>query len=366
MINRSLVKKLTEELKKQNVDAILVAPGGDLRFLLGHTPILCERFQGMFIKSDGTVFYVCNALYEDEMSDLMEGEPIYSWHDANGFESLIKTLFEKYDLNGKVIAFNGNVRAFNLIKMLDVVNFTPVNGKDFVELLRIIKTGEELDNLRKAALIADKAFEAVVKEIRPGMSEKDVENIIKRVCGENGGENAGGIVAVDEHAALPHYFGKDGKVKENSVVLMDFGCTYKGMWSDTTRTIIMGKATDRQKYIYNLVLKANLAGEAAAKNGAWIPDCDAAARKVVEEEGLGKYFNHRLGHGIGYAPHEAPYIHGDYKMHLEAGMAFSCEPGIYIKDEIGVRIEDIVIINLEGETEILNKSTKELIEVPVK
>ena len=125
----------------------------------------------------------------------------------------------------------------------------------------------------------------------------------------------------------------------------------------------VGKATEREKYLYNLVLQANLAGEAAAVNGAYIPDVDAAARKVIEDAGYGRNFNHRLGHGIGYAGHEAPYIHGDYHMHLAPGMAFSCEPGIYIKDEIGIRIEDVVIINEEGETEVLNKCTKELIEI---
>ena len=115
--------------------------------------------------------------------------------------------------------------------------------------------------------------------------------------------------------------------------------------------------------IYTIVLQANLAGEAAAVNGAWIPDVDAAARKVIEDAGYGYEFNHRLGHGIGYAGHEAPYIHGDYKMNLAPGMAFSCEPGIYIRGEIGIRIEDVVIINEKGETEVLNKCTKELIEI---
>ena len=363
MINKELIKKLAGQLRDDGVDAIVVAPGGDLRFLLGHSPHLCERFQGMFIKSDETLFYFCNTLYEDEFIGQMDGEPIYSWHDRDGFETKAKEVFEKYDLVGKKIAFNGNVRAFNLIKLRDAIEFTPVNGKDYIELTRIIKTHEELDNLREASRIADLAFEGVIKFIRPGVTEKEIEDEIKRICAENGGENAGGIVAVDEHAALPHYFGKSGVVKEHSIVLMDYGCTYKGMWSDTTRTVVVGKATEREKYIYNLVLKANLAGEAADKNGAWIPDCDAAARKVIEDEGLGKYFNHRLGHGIGYAGHEAPYIHGDYKMHLAPGMAFSCEPGIYIKDEIGVRIEDVVIINEKGETEILNKTTKELIEI---
>ncbi len=365
MVNKELFGKLAEMMRANDVEAVVVAPGNDLRFLLGGSVLLCERFQGLFIKSDASAFYYCNALYVDEISDLLGDVPVYGWHDSDGFEDGAKKLFEKYGLVGKKIAFNGNVRAFNLIKLMEAVDFTPVNGKDYLELVRIIKTPEEMENLREASRIADLAFEGVLKFIKPGVTEKEIEDEIKRICHENGGENAGGIVAVDEHAALPHYFGNTGVVKDHSLVLMDYGCTYKGMWSDTTRTVSVGKATEREKYIYDLVLKANLAGEAADVNGAWIPDCDAAARKVIEDAGLGKYFNHRLGHGIGYAGHEAPYIHGDYKMHLGPGMAFSCEPGIYIKDEIGVRIEDLVLINEKGETEILNKTTKELIELPV-
>ena len=144
---------------------------------------------------------------------------------------------------------------------------------------------------------------------------------------------------------------------------MDFSCTVGGMYSDITRTVFVGKATEREKQIYNLVLEANLAGEAAAVNGAYVPDVDAACRKVISDGGFGEYFLHRMGHGIGYSVHEEPYIHGDNKIYLAPGMCFSCEPGIYIKGEIGIRIEDLVLINEKGETEILNKCTKELIEI---
>ena len=108
-------------------------------------------------------------------------------------------------------------------------------------------------------------------------------------------------------------------------------------------------------------LEANLAGEKAAVEGAFIPDVENASRSIIEEKGFGKYFTHRLGHGIGYAGHEEPYLTGVNNTYLEKGMAFSIEPGIYIKDEIGIRIEDVVMINEKGETEVLNKCTKEMI-----
>ena len=364
MINRSLITKIADQLKKDGVSALLVAPSNDLVFLLGHKPYLCERFQALVITDKEETFYICNRLTEAEAIGFMGGDKVYQWMDSDGFTTVANKAFEEHGLLGKKIAVNGAVRAFNLIKLMEAMDFTPVNGKDYLELTRIIKTSEELENLRKSSAIVDKVFEDIVKFIKPGMTEKDVKNEIARLCAVYGGEDChGGIVAVDANAANPHYFGDSAVIGEHAVVEMDFGCTYGGMYSDITRTVIVGKATEREKELYNIVLQANLAGEAAAVNGAWIPDIDAAARKVIADAGYGYEFNHRLGHGSGYAGHEAPYIHGDYKMHLAPGMAFSCEPGIYIRGEIGVRIEDVVIINEKGETEILNKCTKELIEI---
>ncbi len=366
MINKALVKKLAGQLAADGVAALLVAPSGDLMFLVGHKPYLCERFQALVVTAKEELFYICNRLTEAEAIGFMEGNKVYQWMDSDGFEGVVKQAFADYDLLGKKIAVNGTVRAFNLIKLLNAIDFEAVNGKDYLELTRIIKTPEELENLRKSSLVVDKVFEDIVKFIKPGMTERDIKNEISRLSKLYGGEGCdGGIVAIDANAANPHYFGDSAVVGRHAVVEMDFGCTVGGMYSDITRTVIVGKATEREKEIYNIVLQANLAGEAAAVNGAWIPDIDAAARKVIEDAGYGYEFNHRLGHGIGYAGHEAPYIHGDYKMHLAPGMAFSCEPGIYVRGEIGVRIEDVVIINEKGETEILNKCTKELIEIPV-
>lgn len=364
MINHDLIKKLSRQLKNDGVSALMVAPGGDMKFLLGQAPMLCERFQALIVKDDESVFYICNALYADEIADIDSSLKVYPWNDSDDFSLVVKAAFEEHGLIGKKIAVNGAVRAFNLIRIMHNVEMTAVNGKDYLELTRIIKTSQELDDLRMSSRIADKVFENIIHFIKPGVTEKEISDEIARLCKEFGAEfSYGGIVAVNENAALPHYMGNTGVVGEHAVVEMDYGCTYHGMWSDITRTVVVGKATEREKYLYNLVLKANLAGEAAAVNGAWIPDVDAAARKVIADEGYGPNFNHRLGHGIGYAPHEAPYIHGDYHMHLAPGMAFSCEPGIYIKDEIGIRIEDLVIINEKGETEVLNKCTKELIEI---
>lgn len=362
-MDEKIIANLCGIMKKDGVSALLVAPSGDMTFLLGTSPHLCERFQGLVIKDDGDYFYICNLLTVDEAKEMIPGKKVYGWFDCEDFTLTVKKAFEEHDLIGKKIAVNGAVRAFNICKILENVNVRFVNGKDYMENSRMIKTPEELENLRIAADIADKAFLEIIKYIKPGMTEADIRNKLVEIMKSLGGTvtGHGGIIASGANAALPHYTGSDRVIQEKDIVEMDYGCTYKGMYSDITRTVFVGQPTEREKEVYNTVLKANLEGEKAALNGAFIPDVEKAARSVIEDAGFGQYFTHRLGHGIGYAGHEAPYITGVNEINLEPGMAFSIEPGIYIKDEIGVRIEDIVIINEKGETEVINKAPKEMI-----
>jgi Xaa-Pro aminopeptidase len=131
-------------------------------------------------------------------------------------------------------------------------------------------------------------------------------------------------------------------------VVIDFGCTYRGYCSDTTRTVFVGRASEEDRAIYRVVLEANLAGEAAVRAGATAQDVDRATRSVIEKAGYGEYFINRTGHGIGVAVHEAPYIMEGNLQELGKGMAFSVEPGIYIPGRLGIRIEDIVLVTDKG------------------
>ncbi|MFZ7132840.1 MAG: M24 family metallopeptidase, partial [Eubacteriales bacterium] len=168
------------------------------------------------------------------------------------------------------------------------------------------------------------------------------------------------IVACGPHTALPHYSGTQGVVKTKDVVLMDIGGKYKGLTSDMTRTVFVGGASEEEVEVYNTVLESNKKGISMANRGIVAKEVDNAARKIIDEKGYGEYNPTRLGHGIGYSVHEAPYITGYNNLILENGMAFSIEPGIYMKDKFGVRIEDIVIIE-DGKAVRLNNFTKEMI-----
>ena len=354
--------KLCEVLKNNNVDAILVAPGEELEFILGHTTHICERFQALFIKATGEYFYVCNKLTEDEITMHMDGNKVYGWYDKEGFLPTFKKAMEENGLIGKTIGVNSTERAYLVLDMMQNVDVKFVNGKPLLERMRIHKTAEEIENLRIAGRITDDTYYEILKFAKPGMKEKDVVDFIKAEFAKRGADFGFAIVAAGENAALPHYNGDQAVIKENDVLLCDFGCVYKGLCADMTRTFFVGSVTEEQKKMYDYVLRSQCAGVKAAVNGAFVPDVDRAARDIIDESGYGPTFVTRLGHGIGYSVHEAPDIKQSNPINLEPGMVFSIEPGIYRVGEFGIRIEDIVLVTEDGH-EVLNNATKELIVV---
>ena len=357
------IENLKVKIKEAGLGGVLVCPSKEMIYLAGFSPMMCERFQGLFVPAEGESFYICNLLYQSEVEENIKGLKVYTWRDGEEMTDVVKEHLNKSGMSGKKIGVNSTAQAFNVLEMMDKLNETFVNAKGVFEEARIIKTREEIDDLRKAAEIADAAFDAVVKFIKPGMAEREIADFLTNTMSSLGGAIGFCIVASGPNGSYPHYTGKDRIIQNKDLIVLDFGCVYKNMNSDMTRTVFVGGYTDEQKKVYDIVLKSNLAGEAAAVDGAYIPDVDKAARDVIDNEGYGEYFTTRLGHGIGYMGHEAPDIKKNNYRKLEKGMAFSIEPGIYLTGNFGVRIEDIVVIGLDGKTEILNKAAKNLIVI---
>ena len=168
------------------------------------------------------------------------------------------------------------------------------------------------------------------------------------------------MVISGPNSGYPHYMGNSRVIEEGDCIVLDYGTTYKGMKSDMSRTVFVGSITDEQREVYELVDRAQLAAQAAAVEGAWIPDIDKAARAVLDEKGLAHTLVNRVGHGIGYSVHEGPYITQQNFRRLERGNCFSIEPGVYLPGKWGMRIENIVCINENGETEVLNNADRSL------
>ncbi len=361
-MNHAYMKRVSEYIKTQNVDAMLIAPSIDLNFILGFMPHISARFEGLFIKATGEKFYVVNKLSIGETKKALTDEvPYYTWFDGDGLTASIKEIFEKEGLIGKTIAMGDTVRAVHAMEIAQATGAKIVEGKTLLENMRIRKSSEELNILRDAAAIGDAAFTKVQTFIKAGMTEKQVLDFLKAEMEKLGGKNTWGIVAAGANASLPHHRTSNTVIKKGDLVLMDFGCIYNGYFSDMTRTVAIEQVSERQKEIYNYVLESNKAGVAHAKKGVSASSVDKAARDVLEKYGYAQTLITRVGHGIGFLMHEQPEIKGCNHTVLDTGMCFSVEPGIYILDDIGVRIEDIVVINEKGEKEVITKSDKELL-----
>jgi len=219
--------------------------------------------------------------------------------------------------------------------------------------LRAIKTPDELELMRKAANIIAQGIDAGVKAIRVGATELDIGFEIERKIKQSGAESVPFcIVLRGENAALPHGSSSKAEVRKGDVVIMDVGATYDGYFADLTKTVFVGSASAKQREIYDIVLRAQEKAIESVKPGIRASEIDKAARDVIKEAGYGERFIHRTGHGLGLEVHEEPSITATCTTVLRPGMTFTVEPGIYLPQEFGVRIEDNVAVTDRGKATI--------------
>ena len=252
------------------------------------------------------------------------------------------------------------VAELNTFKEKFNAEFVPMQDK--INAFRASKEQWELDRMIKAQEITDKAFAEVCPRIKEGMTEKELAAELIYCLYKNGGEGLSfdPIVVSGPNTSMPHGVPGDRKIQKGDFITMDFGVIYGGYCSDMTRTVAFGYATDEMKKVYDTVLKAQLAGIEISKAGVTGKAIDEAARNVITEAGYGEYFGHGYGHSLGLEIHEAPNcnLRNDQPMPVHA--VASAEPGIYLPDKFGVRIEDVVIFEEDG-CRIITKSPKDLI-----
>lgn len=238
-------------------------------------------------------------------------------------------------------------------------------SQELVEQLRIIKDDQEAETLRKAMSIGDKAFTHILQFIQPGISERDLALELEFYMRRQGASGVAfeTIMASGPRAALPHGVASDRVLQTGDLLTMDFGCIYQGYHSDMTRTVVLGTPDEKQQEVYNIVLEAQLAGLAAVKQGVTAREVDAAARKVIAGKGYGEFFGHSTGHGVGLAIHEQPRLAATDETVLQAGMAVTIEPGIYLPGWGGVRIEDSVLVTEDGCERLTSSPKNELLNV---
>ena len=262
-----------------------------------------------------------------------------------GFEENYLTVAEfmgyEKNLNAKLVPFHKEISGF-----------------------RAVKEAWELDLMRKAQAIADKAFAEVLSRIKVGMTELELQAELIYCLYKNGGQGLSfdPIVVSGPNSSMPHGVAGERKIQEGDFITMDFGVIYQGYCSDMTRTVAVGFATEEMQKVYNTVLEAQLAGLAATKAGVPGKDIDGAARKVIADAGYGEYFGHGYGHSLGLEIHESPSPNGANTEPMPENAVCSAEPGIYLPGKFGVRIEDVTVLKADGHENITG-SPKNLIIV---
>ncbi len=344
-------------MSENGLDAVVLMEGTSLKYFTGIGWWGGERLFALVLPAKGAAFYVCPAFEEgrarEQLGNAPEGEhpEVRTWQeDDNAYHVLSQGLKDRGLASGK-LGIEESVRyvfADGIAKAAPqavMVSATPVTAG-----CRMIKSAHEIALMQLANQVTLAAYEAVYRAVREGMTQHDVSGLIDSAYGKLGFEGEASV-QVGEYSALPHGSRTPQVIREGTIVMIDDGCEVEGYQSDITRTFVLGKASDKMKNVFEIVHRAQAAALAAARPRAECGAVDAAARKVISDAGFGpdyKYFSHRVGHGIGMDGHEWPYLVRGNGTKLQPGMTFSDEPGIYIRGEFGVRLEDDMHITENG------------------
>ena len=344
--------KLAASLRTSGLDAVTLNPGPTLTYLTGLHFHLMERPVVLLFAPGQTPAIV---LPELEMQKL-SGQPYapfpYGENPAE-WDAAFRGAAQSLGLDGKRVGVEP--RQLRLLEFSFVRDAAP--EADFPDAslalaeLRLRKDPDEVQKMKRAVQIAQSALEATIPLIKIGMTEKELSNELVIQLLKHGSEPEmpfSPIVSGGPNAANPHASPSDRKLQRGDLLVVDWGASFDGYISDLTRTFAVGEVDEECQKIHKIVQESNAAGRAAAGPGVPCANVDIAAREVIEKSGYGKYFTHRTGHGIGMEGHEEPYMRGDNMQILEPGMAFTVEPGIYLPNRNGVRIEDNVVITEIG------------------
>ena len=356
--------RTTAESASRGIGALLVTPSADYEYLLGYRPPAMERLTCLILPVEGAPALVVPRLEEPlarhAIGGLADGIQIISWDETDDPFRLVKARLPgalRVGLQDQMWSrFVLRLRA--LLDPAELVDAGPA-----IEAVRRIKEPEEIDRLRAAAASADEAMSAITSEPLAGRSEADVSRRIDELLLAAGHDTAEfAIVGSGPNSASPHHEPGERIIGTGDALVLDIGGVRAGYCSDTTRTAFVGDPPPDFAAMYEVLRRAQAAACAAVAPGVPARDVDRAARAIIEEAGYGAAFLHRTGHGIGMETHEEPYIVESNDEPLVAGNAFSIEPGIYIADQWGARIEDIVVCTDAG-GERLNTSSTELLIV---
>lgn len=357
-MNTRRLERLRRELETRGLDAMIIRFGSNLRYISGYS-----GSNGLAVITSDDAFFFTDFRYKtqaaaevkhmkvivpegNDLFSAMQGQPCLRPGMKCGFE-------------GNHLNYENYLKLTLLFPQMEFRNVSMM-----METLASVKEASEIENLQKAAEITDKAFAELIGEIKPGISERQLDAKLSYIMKSLGSERDSfdTIVASGPNGAKPHHQPTEKKLERGEFVTIDFGAMYKGYHADVTRTVCLGKADDKQKKIYDIVLKAQLKAIGEIRAGISGQAVDAVARDLITAEGYGDYFGHGLGHGLGLEIHAEPRLSPKYEEKLLVDQVVTVEPGIYLPGWGGVRIEDDVVV-LDKGCRNLTMATKKLLEL---
>ena len=347
------IARIREELNKRSLDALLITDEKNQRYAAGF-----PFTDGAVLVGKEKAFLITDSRYIEAAQQQAEGAEVRLFDKAHPLTMKIKEALGEIGAE-KIAAEDQSLCHAAFIGWEKKLGTELEGVGDLFAVLRAVKTEEEIASMIHAQRISEAALDEVLHIIKPGMTEREVaaELVYRMLRHGSEGNSFDPIVVTGAKTSMPHGVPGDKVIRTGDFVTMDFGCLKDGYCSDMTRTVAVGSATDEMKNVYHTVLKAQLAGIAAARAGVLGKDIDAAARKVITDAGYGEYFGHGFGHCLGLEIHEPPIAGPSGNMPLPAGSLSSAEPGIYLPGRFGVRIEDVMIIR-EDHAEVITKAPK--------
>lgn len=352
------LEKLSQLIIENNADAMILYDESNMHYACGFS-----KSEGVvIITKDGKGYHIVDSRYTEIALKYAAKSNLEVIEINTSFMDEIEKIISKHNIKSllfenETISYSKYIQLKEKNKNIEFINLSNQLMK-----LRNIKDIEEIKLIKEANNIAEKSFLELLPEVKAGKTEKELAALFDYIMSKNGSDGVSfdTILLTGEHTSMPHGVPDDRVIKDGDFVLFDFGATKNGYHSDMTRTVAVGYATDEMEEMYNLVLKAQIAGIKALNDGVKCADVYQAAYDVLETKEVGKYFRHSLGHGVGLDIHEGYNASPKSKNIFEVGNVTSIEPGIYIPDKFGIRIEDLLYISPRGR-ENLSKITKELI-----
>ncbi len=351
------LQKAQRLMAEQKVDAIMLCQGTSLVYFTGVRWSGGERLFALVVPRSGHPFVVCPAFEEDRAREQLGLGPfgtnadVLTWHEhENPYVLVAQGLKKRAILTGtlgveETVTFVFSAGVAHAAPALKVVSATPITAG-----CRMVKDAHELALMRLASDVTLRAYKAAYESLQVGMTQADFGRLVSAAHAQLGFQGGAGM-QVGEYSALPHGSVQPQVIKEGTILLIDGGCSVEGYASDISRTFVLGTPSDKMKRVFAINRQAQDAALRAARPGVPCEAVDAAARRVIVNAAFGpdyKYFTHRLGHGLGMDGHEWPYLVRGNTQPLQPGMTFSNEPGIYIRGEFGVRVEDDMVITETG------------------